>query len=260
MFVRNERSVKEFIRFYPVVTVIVIVNLVLWALMHLLNLQIGREIYEWGIGHNPSITFGDYWRLITPIFLHADFSHVAFNSFAIILFAPALEQMLGKYKFLLFYFLTGIIGNLGTYVINPDSPIPHLGASGAIYGLFGIYIFMVYLRKQLIDAGSAQIVTVIFFIGLVFSFIQPNTNIAAHLFGFIGGFGLAPLFLKNAQRFSLAKNYQRYQSNDEATFNPDRWKKKRKVVSTGSGRGKNIIWFIFIVLVMIGLIARFIIK
>src|SRR5699024_12862191 len=107
-------------------------------------------------------TAGEYHRLITPIFLHADLAHVAFNSFATILFAPALELMIGKFKFILFYLATGSIGNVGTYIINPSSEVANLGASGAIYGLIGIFIFMVYLRKRLIDTRSARMFTDIY--------------------------------------------------------------------------------------------------
>src|SRR5699024_10326244 len=141
---------KEFMRFYPVVSTIIIINIVLWIIIDLLHLQIGQLIYTWGIGHNISVSHGQYWRLITTIFLHANLAHVLFNSFALVLFAPALEQMLGKFRFIFFYLLTGIIGNIGTFIIDPLSIVPHLGASGAIYGLFGVYIFMVFFRKHLI--------------------------------------------------------------------------------------------------------------
>src|SRR5699024_8168422 len=149
----------------PVVTVIVIINFVLWGMYKVLGLEIGFDIYNWGLGHNPSVTAGDYHRLITPIFLHADLPHVAFNSFATILFAPALELMIGKIKFNLFYLAIGIIGNVVTYIIISITEIPHECSSGAIYVLFGIFSFMVYLRKRLIDTGSAQMITVIFVIG-----------------------------------------------------------------------------------------------
>src|SRR5699024_410685 len=149
---------------------------------------IGLDIYNWGLGHNPSVTAGDYHRLITPIFLLSNLPHVAFNSFPTILFATALTLIIGKFKFILFYLATGFIGTVVTYLIHPSSKIPHLGALGAIYGFFGIFIFMVYLRKRLIDPGSAQMITVILVIGLALSFIQTNINIAAHIFGFIGGF------------------------------------------------------------------------
>lgn len=259
MFVRHERSLKEFIRFYPVVSIIIIINVLLWLIINVLHLKIGQSILEFGIGHNLSVTYGEYWRLITPIFLHGGLSHVLFNSFAIVLFAPALEQMLGTFRFILFYFLAGIIGNVGTYVIDPMSMTAHLGASGAIYGLFGIYIFMIFFRKRLIDQGNAQIITVIFGVGLVMTFIQPNINISAHIFGAIGGFLLAPLFLIRVQRFSMAKNYaklsQRH-TDDEIRFDPNRWNKKRSN-SKLKGSGMKIFWVIFILLVIVGFISRY---
>src|SRR5699024_11778954 len=103
---RNERSVKEFIQLYPVVTVIVIINFVLWGIYQVLGLKIGFDIYNWWLGHNPSVTAGEYHRLITPIFLPADLAHVACNSFATIFFSPALELMIVILKFIISYFAT----------------------------------------------------------------------------------------------------------------------------------------------------------
>jgi len=256
MFIRTERSVQDFMRFYPVVSVIIIINLLLWFIIDVLHLEIGYTIYNWGIGHNFSVyQFGEYRRLVTPIFLHAGIGHVVFNSFALVLFGPALEQMLGKIKFIFVYFLTGIIGNIGTYVINPVDITPHLGASGAIYGLFGVYLFMVFFRKDLIDPGNAQIVQIIFLIGLVMTFIQPNVNIAAHIFGFIGGFAIGPLVLRRAQPFSMMRNRpRRRQNSGDVQFNPNRWNKRRILPRK---LRNNIFWVIFGILVLIGLFSKF---
>src|SRR5699024_1535097 len=107
----------------------------------------------------------------------------------------------------------------------------------------------------------SHMITIIFVVGLALSFIQTNINIAAHIIGFIGGFALAPLFLAKAEPYSIAMVKQRSRRNNdnETSFNPDRWKKKRKAPST-SGRGKDIVWFIFIVLVMFGFVAKFIVN
>lgn len=254
MFIRNERSVQDFMRFYPVISTLVIINLLLWLIIDIFHLQIGYTIYNLGIGHNISVYHGEYWRLVTPIFLHGGLGHVLFNSFALVLFGPALEQMLGKTKFIFAYFITGIAGNIGTYVIDPVSITPHLGASGAIYGLFGIYIFMTLFRKDLIDSGNAQIVTVIFVIGLVMTFIQPNINIAAHIFGFLGGFAIGPVILKNTEPFSMARNRpRRKKQTGDVQFNPNRWNKKRMIPTKVR---KNILWIIFGLLVLLGLFSK----
>lgn len=258
MFIRNEGSIKEFIRFYPIVSTLIIINIIIW-LLYFLQFSLGHSIYNFGIGQNLSIHDGQYWRLITPIFLHGGLGHVAFNSFSLVLFGPALEQMLGKVKFFIAYFGTGILANLATYIIDPTSMTLHLGASGAIYGLFGIYIYMVVLRKDLIDPGNAQIVMTIFIIGIVMTFVQPNINIAAHIFGAISGFAIAPLVVRNAEPFSMVKNYMRVKRKtktnfDDIQFNPNRWHNKRKV---NSKPVMKIVWIVFIILVIIGFVSRF---
>ena len=255
LFIRTEKSIKEFFEYYPIVSIFVIINFALWAIVHVLPFEFGSQIYQWGAGHNLSIyQYGEYWRLFTPIFLHADFTHALFNSFSLVLFGPALEQMLGRYKFVIAYLVAGIIGNVGTYLVNPLSYIPHIGASGAVYGLFGIYIFMVLFRKHLIDSGSTQIIVTIFFIGLVMTFIRPGINIYAHIFGFVGGFAVSPIVLAHAVPFSIYRNRRRRAANDGTVqFDPNRWTKKKRIPSFLK---KNILWIIIGILVLFGLLGR----
>lgn len=227
MFIRREKNIKDFIDFYPIVSLLIVINLALWLVT---LVPFGDSIYNWGIGHNYSIyEYNEYWRLFTPIFLHGGLTHVLFNSFALVLFGPALEQMLGKPKFIIAYLFAGFIGNLGTYLINPtEIAVVHLGASGAIYGLYGIYMFIVLFRKRLIDATNAQTITVIFFIGLIMTFVNTGINIYAHIFGFLGGFIIASPVLTNAEAFSIYRNKRRKRRGDDSLkFDPNRWNKKR---------------------------------
>lgn len=199
MFIRNERSVKEFYRLYPIVSWIVILNTVLFLLTELVPRS---PVFFWGVGSNAHVLNGEYWRLITPIFLHGGVGHYVFNSFSLIIFGPALERILGKGKFIAIYLLTGLIGNIGTLAFGGLSYL-HLGASGAIYGLLGCYFYMRFFRKDLIDPGSAQIVTTILILGAAYTIIfSRDINVLAHLFGFIGGTMLAPILLpKGIRRF-----------------------------------------------------------
>lgn len=256
MFVRYERSIKEFYEAYPVVTILVAINLILWLLINFLRIPFAVELYHWGAGHNYSISqYGEYWRFFTPIFLHAGLMHALFNSFALVLFGPALELMLGKVKFLIGYLVAGIIGNIGTYLIDPMSHTVHIGASGAIYGLFGLYIFMVVFRKSLIDSVNAQIVVTIFLIGLVLTFIRPGINIYAHLFGFIGGFALGPIILNRVRPYGMYHYIRSSDPNDSSIrFNPNRWKKRRLFRRLSK---KQIGWTLLIILVLIGIVRRF---
>lgn len=251
MFIRTERSIKEFMQNYPVIFGLVIIHLALWLLIDLLQLPFGVELFQWGAGQNLLIHHGEYWRLLTSMFLHGGLMHALFNSFSLVLFGPALEQMLGKWKFIIVYIGAGLVGNLATYLIDPTAVYVHIGASGAIYGLFGVYIFMVLFRKHLIDAGSAQIVIVISIVGGLMTFIRPGINIYAHLFGFFGGFALASIILQNVQPFSPWR-IKRVQNDHSIQFDPDRQQRKRvpKHIKT------RIFWIFLGILVLLGIFGR----
>ncbi|RWZ52259.1 rhomboid family intramembrane serine protease [Halobacillus fulvus] len=246
MFVRTE-NFKEFLRFYPIVSGLVAIHLILWLLIDVIQLGAAIDLQRWGIGVNALVLQGEYWRLVTPIFLHGGFTHALFNSFSLVLFGPALEQMLGKGKFIAMYLGAGIAGNLGTFIVNPDAFYAHLGASGAIFGIFGVYLYMVFNRKDLIDQANSQIIMVILVLGLFMTF-RPGINVLAHLFGLIGGFALAPPILKNARPFSIWQTRARSRRRDdgEITFDPNRWKKRR---FTSRINGKYIFWGVILFLV-----------
>lgn len=253
MFVRNE-DFRSFIRYYPIISILIGIHILLFVLVNLFGMY---SILRLGVGYNRAIEIGEYWRLVTPIFLHGGFAHVLFNSFSLYLFGPALEQMLGKTKFLVGYFGAGIIANIATFYLQ-DSNFSHVGASGAIFGLFGIYFYMAFYRKELIDQANSQLILMILGIGLVMTFVSPNINILGHLFGFIGGAALAPILLIGARPFINRGiiRVRRTADSGEIRFKPNRW--QRRKIRTGSGRGGKILWGIFIFLVVIGFVARFV--
>lgn len=256
MFIRSEKSIKEFMQLYPIVSSLVIIHIILWLVISFFQLPIGQTIYFFGVGNNFLIHQGEYWRLLTPIFLHADMTHMLFNSFSLVLFGPALEQMLGKSKFIVAYFGAGIIGNLGTFLLGPgDIYYTHLGASGAIYGLFGIYLYMVLLRKDLMDQSSTQIILVITVIGVIMTFIQSNINIYGHIFGLIGGLAIAPLVLRKAIPYWASRMRRKERppvDDDTISFDPNRWNKKR----LPSHIKKKIIWGVLGLLILLGLLNK----
>ncbi|MGJ7922759.1 rhomboid family intramembrane serine protease [Neobacillus sp. LXY-4] len=184
MFSRTE-SFQQFIRFYPIVTAIIFVHLFLY-LVTLFPFFPTRSIFELLAGVNLYIAEGELWRFVTPIFLHSGFAHMLFNSFSLVLFGPPLEKMLGKTKYFLLYLTGGILANVGTYLVNPLT-YTHVGSSGAIFALFGFYIAIIYLKKHMMSRQNSQIVLTITAIGLIMTFLQPNVNVAAHIFGLISG-------------------------------------------------------------------------
>ncbi|ALC92565.1 hypothetical protein AM500_24550 [Bacillus sp. FJAT-18017] len=185
MFTRTE-SLGQFIRFYPIVSAIIAVNLVFY-LATVLPFLPNYLIMERLTGVNLYIAEGEWWRLITPIFMHGGFPHFLFNSFSLVLFGPGLERMLGRGKFILVYLLSGIAANIATFILEPLS-FSHVGSSGAIFGLFGYYVAVVLLRKGRMSKEDSQVILTIAAISVIMTFFQSNINITAHLFGLLAGF------------------------------------------------------------------------
>jgi rhomboid protease GluP len=238
MFTRTE-SFRTFLHLYPVVSILVCIHIVIWLLIQLPipTVQLFFTLLD---GFNAGIANGEYWRIVTPIFLHVSFVHLFFNTISLILFAPALEKMLKKLKFILLYVGAGIIANIATFMLEPLN-YSHIGASGAIFGLFGTYLFIVYFRRGIIDQANSQLIISILVIGIIMTFFNSNINIVAHLFGLIGGFALAPLFIKKRGQFV----HQTY-------YSPTSVRK----FSLQQIRPKHVIWLIFGFLIVIGLFFR----
>jgi len=148
----------------------------------------------------PERAFDAPWTFVTSMFLHADFSHLFFNMFALFIFGMYLEPLVGSKRFLMIYFLTGIMGNFGYMLTATSAAIPGIGASGAVYGVIGT---MALLRPfALVFAGGfvpmPMIIVAIFyaiteFMGL---FVPSNIARGAHLGGLFLGVGLGLLFRK----------------------------------------------------------------
>lgn len=185
MFTRTE-SFRDFTRLYPIVTSIVAIHILLY-LATAVPFFPNRFIFESLSGVNLYIVEGEYWRLVTPIFVHGDFAHMLFNSFSLVLFGPALERLIGKAKFILLYLTSGVAANIATLVLEPLTYM-HIGSSGAIFGLFGFYLAITTFKKSMLSKENSQTIMTIAIIGVVMTFIQPNINITAHIFGLIAGF------------------------------------------------------------------------
>lgn len=195
MFTRTE-SFRDFLRYYPMVSIIVAIHIALY-LCTILPIFPNYWFFENLSGVNLYIMEGQLWRLITPTFMHNGFSHMLFNSISLILFGPALERILGSARFLIVYLVSGLIANVATLILEPLT-YTHVGSSGAIFGLFGYYIAIIIFRKNLLSKQNAQIIITLSVISLFMTFLQPNVNITAHLFGLLGGFilGAVPYYNK----------------------------------------------------------------
>ena len=241
MFTRTE-SFKEFIRYYPVVSAIICIHIIIY-LLTVIPLFPNTLIFEKLAGVNLYIVQGEYWRLLSPIILHSGFPHVLFNSFSLVLFGPVLERLLGKTRFILLYITAGAAANIATLLLEPLTYI-HVGASGAIFGLFGYFAAIIVFRKELLSRENSQIILTITIIGVVMTILQPNINITAHLFGLLAGFLIGAA--------SLAKGRT---SSPSSTIQPGRLSGIRPTLK-GVPASKLVLWGIIIILAVLGFLAR----
>lgn len=183
MFSRTE-SFSQYTKSYPVVSTIIAINI----LVHLLSMLpiLGDIIFNYGAGANFLISEGQWWRFITPMFLHAGLLHLLFNMFSLYLFGPELEKLAGKLRFLTIYFMAGLFGTVVTFLLQ-DADYIHVGASGAIYGLLGAFGALVYYARRTLPQ-LRQIILPIIVISIVMTFLTPNINATAHLTGLAVGF------------------------------------------------------------------------
>ncbi|WP_042476954.1 rhomboid family intramembrane serine protease [Bacillus ndiopicus] len=192
MFIRRE-SFQQYIKMYPIVSTIIALNIIAYIIT--LIPDFGTKVLYAGMSLNAAIAAGEWWRIITSMFLHGGFLHILFNMFSLFLFGPELEKIAGKMRFLTIYFLAGIFGGITTFVIQNDPFYASVGASGAIFGIIGAFGGLLYYMRRTMPQ-LRQIILPIIVISVVMTFLQPNINIASHLGGLATGFVLGLFYFK----------------------------------------------------------------
>jgi len=154
------------------------------------------DLFRFGAAFTPSIFAGQFWRLITAIFLHGDFMHLLFNCVAIYVIAPRIEMVYGRQRFLALYLLTGFGGNSMSIFLHAlyGMPILLVGASGSIFGLLGAGA--IYGLRMGGPHGQEifKFMMTWIVIGVLYSFMVLGDNLA-HAGGAISG-GLFAQFVR----------------------------------------------------------------
>jgi membrane associated rhomboid family serine protease len=131
---------------------------------------------------------GDYWRIITSAFLHRDILHIAFNMYALYLFGPYVERALGISRFIAAYLTVAVMGSVFVYLLSAPNALT-IGASGAVFGLFGMALMLLLKAKQ-----DVRTLLVLLGINAVISVVASNISWQGHLGGFIAGVVLGAAF------------------------------------------------------------------
>ena len=143
----------------------------------------GGKIFEDGALIGAAIDLnGDWYRLVTAMFLHAGVLHIAFNMLALYWLGTVVEQALGTWRFLLVYFVSGLAGSAGALLLTGPFAVT-VGASGAIFGIMGSLLVLEYVATGTF-AGQAMALIVL---NLALTFTIPNISVGGHLGGLVGG-------------------------------------------------------------------------
>ncbi len=159
--------------------------------VYVLGLLVGERTLQLDYGNiagQPGVfgvADGQYYRLLTAAFLHAGVFHILMNMFALAQLGPVLESALGRVRFLALYLLSALGGSVLSYLLSPQLTLG-VGASGAIFGLFGAY----YVVVRRLGGETRSIVTLLV-INLVITFSVPIIDWRAHLGGLVTGAAVA---------------------------------------------------------------------
>lgn len=168
----------------PVMTYILIaINIVIYIFgVFFTNYDVFLNVFSI---HGPSIRAGQYYRLLTGIFIHNGIFHILFNCYALYILGSQIESFFGKVKFTIIYLFSGLIGALFSMTFGGN--YASVGASGAIFGLMGsLLYFGYYYRVYLGNVVKSQIIPLIV-ANLVIGFISPGIDNYAHIGGLLGG-------------------------------------------------------------------------
>jgi len=160
----------------------------------------GQDLVRWGANFGPLTVGGEWWRLLTCVFIHGGLLHIAFNMWCLWDLGRLAESVYGHWTFAAVYFLSGLSASLASVIWNPV--ILSVGASGAIFGIAGALIASFYLGEFSLPraAMSGMLRSVVMFVGynLFFGAVIARTDNAAHIGGLLMGLLLGALIAKVA--------------------------------------------------------------
>ncbi len=183
----------------PVVTYAILAVTIAIGLFQIVGGSQANDVTNLLMLDKAAVARGEWWRLLTVVLVHAGLLHLAFNMYALYLVGPMVERIYGRAQYLLIYVLAGIAGSIASYIFLPN---PAVGASGAIFGLFGVVFIAFRVHSPLLGRAADAIARQIGFL-IVFNLVLDvgligggvGIDIFAHIGGLIAGVWLALVLL-----------------------------------------------------------------
>ena len=169
---------------------IVIINVIIFFIMYVVGENNREHLIDlYAINWKKVIESNEWYRLLFGMFMHADMDHLMGNMLSLGFMGTYLEKIIGRKKFLITYFVSGIVAGLTSlgYNMYLNNEISSLGASGAIYGLYGMLVFILITMRHILGKGSARRLLLYLVLCAYVSFSTLNIDHAAHFGGFVAG-------------------------------------------------------------------------
>lgn len=171
--------------------ILINLNLLLYILMVFAGLGFmrfnGHDLLDWGANYRPYTSNGEWWRLLTSVFLHGGIVHLLSNALGLIFVGELLEPLLGRWKFTLVYLGTGILASCASIWWYPATV--SIGASGAIFGLYGLLLALLLRRVFSAEFSKIFLWITLAFVGInLFMGLTGGIDNAAHVGGLVSGF------------------------------------------------------------------------
>lgn len=181
---RNIKAQKLFATKKPIVTYIFITICIIMFILTRGSTDI-ETLLKYGANNAYLTKSGEYYRLLSSMFIHIGLLHLLFNMYALYIIGPQVESFYGKFKYFLIYILSGVSGSILSITFSSNTV--SAGASGAIFGLMGALLYFgFFYRNYLGSVIKSQIVPIII-LNLVIGFSTSGIDNAAHIGGLIGG-------------------------------------------------------------------------
>lgn len=168
------------------------INIIMYVITAILSKNVFESninvLIRLGAKVNSLIATGEYYRLFTCMFLHGGLLHIGFNMYALYVLGPFIEEEYGKMKYLIIYFISGVISSIFSYAFSGDVSI---GASGAIFGLLGAYLVFAINMKDKIGKELIFNIVVVIVANVLIGLSINNIDNFGHLGGLLGGVAVA---------------------------------------------------------------------
>jgi rhomboid protease GluP len=163
------------------------------------------DLVDWGGNYRPFTTEGEWWRLGSCLFIHVGFLHLVINMYALYMAGHFLEPMMGKPLYILAYLISGVAASVTSLLWHYDKLVVSAGASGAVFGLYGVFLALLLTKLIPTSARKPLMSAVGFFVAFnIVGGMKDGIDNAAHVGGILCGMVIGFLMYFPLKRRALA--------------------------------------------------------